>query len=399
MRKSTNSTPWKIGAVVIFALAAFSYWFFLCPHVMAAREQAQLFLWNGDYLLSRLAVPGGLAQYLGECIVQFFVNPAVGACLYALLFVLAQVLALRLLRQAFPEKKGTLLFLLSFVPAIALWALALSPYVPMTFTVAVLLTMGLMAFLPTRRTPRSILLLFLIPLSYWLLGPAAVLLLLCFPQWKMAVAGIVLFVVCVVASSWLAPYPLRQLARGIDYYWDDDYMSTKEEMEYDALARKGNWQKIIEKVRNIPPKSEACQHVATIAGWHMGLVAPQDLQQCLRPSGGVMQSQSDAFMMSEVYLLLGMANMSQRAAFEAMESTPNHNKSGRALMRLSETALITGQYDLARKYLSILDETLFYKNHAKSLRALVDNPETISRHPSYKKLCEMYAKTKDMFFY
>lgn len=53
----------------------------------------QLFLWTGDYFTERIAVPGGLAQYLGEMIAQFFINTVNGAIAYAIIFVVAQYLS------------------------------------------------------------------------------------------------------------------------------------------------------------------------------------------------------------------------------------------------------------------------------------------------------------------
>ena len=79
--------------------------------------------------------------------------------------------------------------------------------------------------------------------------------------------------------------------------------------------------------------------------------------------------------MSNVYLELGMLNMSQRAAFDLMESIPNGNKSGRAMKRLAETALYTGQPELALKYIRLLEQTLFYRKWASSMRRFAEHPE------------------------
>lgn len=72
----------------LLAVAVFCYWMWIAPHLLFYRESMQLFLWTEDYLSERLAVPGGFAQYLGECIVQLFLNPAIGAGCYALMAVM-----------------------------------------------------------------------------------------------------------------------------------------------------------------------------------------------------------------------------------------------------------------------------------------------------------------------
>ncbi len=48
---------------------------------MLTRKQSRLFLCSKDCLCERLADPGGLAWYLGEGIVRFFVFPEYGASL------------------------------------------------------------------------------------------------------------------------------------------------------------------------------------------------------------------------------------------------------------------------------------------------------------------------------
>ena len=81
-----------------------------------------------------------------------------------------------------------------------------------------------------------------------------------------------------------------------------------------------------------------------------------------------------------------------------MEYIPNYNKSARALRTLTELCIITEQYDVARKYLSILDETTFYRGWAQKMRALVDNPKLIEQYPFFQKSRESYKKTEDIFF-
>ena len=97
-------------------------------------------------------------------------------------------------------------------------------------------------------------------------------------------------------------------------------------------------------------------------------------------------------MASELYFLMGMVNMSQRAAFEAMEAV-YCNKSARALKRLAETALITGEDEVARKYISILDETLYYSKWAREARQYLGRPENVN---SVDGLPEIYPDYTDV---
>ena len=88
MYKKTKFSPTLLLTTALFLLAA-GFWYLLFPHLLLARESCQLFLWNGDYLLERLCVPGGAAQYVAEGFVQFFIQPLYGALIEALLLVAA----------------------------------------------------------------------------------------------------------------------------------------------------------------------------------------------------------------------------------------------------------------------------------------------------------------------
>ena len=92
--------------VAIMALGVFCYWFFLYPYVVVMRETMVLFLWNSSYFLERVTVPGGLAQYIGEFLVQYFINPFSGAVIYTALFLVEQWLSAQLLQRAFPTLKN-----------------------------------------------------------------------------------------------------------------------------------------------------------------------------------------------------------------------------------------------------------------------------------------------------
>ncbi|MBR5084134.1 MAG: hypothetical protein IKX33_05990, partial [Prevotella sp.] len=210
---------WQHLIVALLTIGVFCFWFFLYPFIPVAREMSLLFLWNTDYLMERLMIPGGLAQYLGEGVTQFFLNPVNSAIIYAILFVVTQFLTSKLLRQFFPKLKDKYLFVLSLIPPIILWRVAMLPHIPLTPTIAVLLVMGVgcaIMGISSKKT-RLIILCVMIPIMYWLTGPAAILLILCCIRWIPLTAT--LFAACLIGSSYLVPYPMEQIAKGIDYNW------------------------------------------------------------------------------------------------------------------------------------------------------------------------------------
>ncbi len=113
----------------------------------------------------------------------------------------------------------------------------------------------------------------------------------------------------------------------------------------------------------------------------------------------MLKSIPSAFMMSEVAMRAGMVNVAQRAAFEAMEAIPNYNKSSRALCRLVETNMITGQTEVALKYIAILEQTTFYGGWARKMKQMVDNPQLLHNHQFYHRLKKYYENGEDVFFY
>ena len=205
--------------MAILAIIVFCFWLFLFPFVAVVREMSVLFLWTTDYLTERLAIPGGLAQYLGEGVAQFFLNPVNAAIAYAILFVIAQLFSSILLRQFFPTIKKIYRFPLSLVVPAFLWYLAMLPHIPLTPTMAVLMVMGTGCALMSIKTKRIrlIVLCIAIPVMYWFTGPVAILLILCSVRWIPLTAAV--FAACLIGSSYIAPYPLENIAKGIDYNW------------------------------------------------------------------------------------------------------------------------------------------------------------------------------------
>lgn len=173
---------------------------------------------------------------------------------------------------------------------------------------------------------------------------------------------------------------------------------TQEEKEYDALQIKSKWQQILEKSQQQPPHSLACQKVVRLAQYRMNISGKEAIYDCLSDSRQVLTSPMAAMMMSDLYLQLGMTNMAQRAAFEAMVKTHDAKDNGRALRRLTETAIITGQYDLALKYISLLENYRTHRKWAREMRKIAERPELLPQKPTYQNLKQIYEKTEDMFF-
>ena len=173
---------------------------------------------------------------------------------------------------------------------------------------------------------------------------------------------------------------------------------TEEERAYDVLQLKGKWEQIVEKNYQEPTRSLACRKVVRLAQYRLGQAGQDAVFECLSDSHEVLSSELAAMMMSDVYIQLGMVTMSQRAAFEAMVKHADVADCERPLRRLTETALITGQYDVALKYIAIVEKNFSSADWVETMRTLATHPEQISQHPVFSKLRENYEKTQDQFF-
>jgi hypothetical protein len=202
-----------------------------------------------------------------------------------------------------------------------------------------------------------------------------------------------------VASARVVDYPLAQVVRGIDYYWDDDKLGTYEEMNYDMLVRQQRWAAIVNLYQAQPTESLAIRDVVSVAMWKLQQTDHQEMLSHLTLSNRTLSSISAAFLMSEVSMQIGMVNIAQRAAFEAMEAAPNYHKSARALRRLVETNMVTSQPEVALKYIAILEQTTFYRGWARRMKAMVEQPALLEQHPYYKSLKDFYEHEQDVFFY
>ncbi len=173
---------------------------------------------------------------------------------------------------------------------------------------------------------------------------------------------------------------------------------TPEEQAYDLLLQKGKWADIVEMNQKQPTKSSACRNAVRLASWYLGQCSREELDLCLADSHGVLGSETSALMMSDIYMRLGMVNMARRAAFDAMVAMRSEKPNSRALKRLTEVAVITGEYDLAMKYIKIGEQHKDCRPWVKVLRPLVEDPELIENFPSYKKIREIHERLQDEFF-
>ena len=67
------------------------------------------------------------------------------------------------------------------------------------------------------------------------------------------------------------------------------------------------------------------------------------------------------------------------------------------MKRLIECEIVNGQYTVARKWLRLLSQSLFYSDWAEKKLAMIDNEEEVEKDPTYSSLRQKH-ETRDYLF-
>ncbi len=172
-------------------------------------------------------------------------------------------------------------------------------------------------------------------------------------------------------------------------------------MGYDYYTREQKWESIITLADRNTPTGPLTVMTLNLALGQTGGLGDYMFSYFQNGPEGLLPSFSkdymSAVMAGEVYYYLGMVNTAQRFTFEAMETIPDYQKSVRCIKRLAETNLINGRYTVAAKYLSLLEQTQFYREWAKEAMACLGDEARINAHPEWGVL-RQYKPKGDFLF-
>ena len=406
---------------LLFGVAVLLFFGFAYPHHLHYQEQYQLFLFDSNYIWEIVRLPGGVADLLGRFCTQFFLFAWVGALIISVLLSLVQLLVLRLAQWGW-------LYGLSFVPSFLLWLFLLDENTLLGCIWAVLLTLLAICFclkMP-KGWVRCIVILVTIPVLYWMVGPAwngshyhrypTMVPALFYAAWLSAII-LPLIIRLVVRGkepeitqrqnysltfhlSPLTSYILVSVVMGI-LVWNNANFKAEKVMAYDFMACHQQWNRILETINTEKPNNQIGVTVQNLALAMHGMLADHLFDYNQNGILGLLPDvQSDAtspMPTAEAFYQLGMINVAQRTVFEAQEAILDFQKSGRCYKRLAQTNLINGSYEVARKYLTALQKTIFYREWANETLPLLGNEEAITKHPEYGRL-RQYAYKEDFYF-
>ena len=183
--------------------------------------------------------------------------------------------------------------------------------------------------------------------------------------------------------------------------WKDANFKAEKVMQYDFMATHQQWNRILETVNAEKPNNQIGVTVQNLALAMHGMLLDRMFEYNQNGIAGLLpdvkEDATSPIPTAEAFYQLGMVNVAQRTVFEAQEAILDFQKSGRCYKRLAQTNLINGQYGVARKYLSALQKTLFYRGWANETLPLLGNEEAIARHPEYGRLRQMAYKDDSYF--
>ncbi len=234
LMKNLMIKTWKPLLSLLFGVAVVIFW--AVPYVggLCFQEQYQMFLFDSGYFLERIVLPGGLADYISEFLVQFYYMPVLGGAIIALLLMGIQTAVWGLMKQ-YGARHDFPGYLLSFLPSIALWCAMGDQNVLLSFVVALFgaLVIGWIHNRFHNRLVKVVFELVSTALVYWLLGPVVFLyaVLMIGDTLKNAkqkgnvFSGIgysavilILTVAWILLTTQTLQYPLYRIFAGLNYY-------------------------------------------------------------------------------------------------------------------------------------------------------------------------------------
>ena len=393
-------------------------------------EQLQLFEGTWAYFAETVSVPGGFSDYLGRFLSQFFYHAWSGALILAGLLVLIRALLRRIC-----TRKDAVIGAATFLPSILLMMVMCLRFPTVSLLTAFCLTLvAVLAVKGIRSTKaRRIWTLILIPVLYLLLGSLAALFAAIVAiqehNWRFGVVALLVAIACPLVASLIFPYPLGRLFYGLSYYkvhvqmpvwpwvaavvaaavvalaespvlagndrtWRAAYAAVvifavpavllcssrndEQSLRYNSLAGKRAWNRIVTEATRRAPKTygeTACLNLALCKTGHLGghmFEFRQDGPETLLPNENT--PHHDGLSTAEIFYQLGMVNNARRYCFEALNAIPDYQKSAPVFKLLAEISLVNENFEMARKYLTSLSHTLFYRRWANERIALLKDP-------------------------
>lgn len=405
---------------------------------LAYREQQQLFIFEKTYILGTLLKVGGLATLLARFIVQFFWNPTVAFVLTALLLALSAYMTWAYLRES---SKDWRLIPLCVIPSLLIGASLSDNSLHFDYLISILLFQAGLLIFKKVRSHKVLWGSLLTIILYYTAGSAAILFAVCaavkdkswkslcylavvagcgvvaflmawVPTWSMAFtpslyfdidtklpathwAGWISFPVIILLCGLVARTRARKwiaLAGGIVLLSLAIVYARKFENKMDQEAPRlayifehyacnEDWDGLIKACEKAPWLPRTANYLNMALAWK-GELAESLLKYDQRgPDGLIMITKDRAVDVAQAHMMLAMGNVAaaQDVAFNALSSLQGFCPAMVKINALVE--LMRGSYEVADKYLSLLEKSPHYRKWAKNQRRFLYNDAAVEADP------------------
>lgn len=436
MTKNERSLQWVIAGIFFVVCFAFFQWIY--PNHLFFKEQMRIFLYTTDYFISFWDEPAWLSCYVGNFLIQFFHLTVIGPLIVTCVLLLLWYYSMRVLRKF---GNGNMVSIYALFPVALEWGLIcrLSYSIASTLTLIFVLWLFL-GYIRIKNKKTSVWVAFiLLPIIYSMVGSRLFVfsLMVIFyegaknrKRWW--------FWLSLLLSSYLYPLFMRHFyglsieeaykyshVDGLSVYFPalalileifaleiksirrirlnrhsllitflvvfgffsfviaGTNRKREKVLAVDQAIYRGDWERVLDLsagfdspdilvsyYRNIAfsKKNELPQNL--MDHYQRGadaLFLPIDLRSSILP----------VFFSNEVYYQLGDMDMARHRAIEGILFSPKQ-RSVRQIKRLVEIDMRRGDIEEARKYLNLLDATLFYHSWARSKEEQLKGEETLS---------------------
>ena len=189
-------------------------------------------------------------------------------------------------------------------------------------------------------------------------------------------AGMIIIVLMAFMVYKLAYNKMAEMMLGIDHH-----------------VQKAEWNKVLKLSDRYPGYNILVIHYTNLALYNSGILMdkmfdyPQIGSQGLRLKW---QRNLNLFFGGEIFSQLAYNNESIHWAFEALVAK---GLNPRSLKKLTVGCIVNGNYDIARKYLSILNRTLFYRKWARQRVRYLSDPGLTKEDPEISQSSNLLVRS------
>ncbi len=391
MTKNERSLQWVIAGIFFVVCFAFFQWIY--PNHLFFKEQMRIFLYTTDYFISFWDEPAWLSCYVGNFLIQFFHLTVIGPLIVTCVLLLLWYYSMRVLRKF---GNGNMVSIYALFPVALEWGLICR----LSYSIASTLTVIFYEGAKNRKRWWFWLSLLLSSYLYPLFMRHFYGLSIEEAYKYSHVDGLSVYFPALALILEIFALEIKSIRRirlnrhsllitflVVFGFFSFVIAGTNRKREkvlaVDQAIYRGDWERVLDLsagfdspdilvsyYRNIAfsKKNELPQNL--MDHYQRGadaLFLPIDLRSSILP----------VFFSNEVYYQLGDMDMARHRAIEGILFSPKQ-RSVRQIKRLVEIDMRRGDIEEARKYLNLLDATLFYHSWARSKEEQLKGEETLS---------------------